>query len=58
MPSDPPTSMPKAIAAKPTVSEVRAPQIVRLNMSRASWSLPNQNVDDGLYGGAPWLGSM
>ena len=47
MPSDPPTSMPNAIAAKPTVSEMRAPQIVRLNMSRDSWSVPNQNSHDG-----------
>ena len=43
----PPISMPQAIATKPTVSETRAPQIVRENMSRASLSVPNQNSDDG-----------
>ena len=49
MPSDPPTSMPQAIATKPTVSEMRAPQMVRLNMSReqlvgAEPELPRRGV--------------
>ncbi len=43
--------MPSAIEAKPTVSEMRAPQIVRLNMSRDNWSVPNQNSREGAYGG-------
>ena len=39
--------MPKAMALNPTVSEIRAPQMVRLNMSRDNWSVPNQNCHDG-----------
>ena len=65
IPRLPPITIPKKIAVKPTVSETRAPQIVRENMSRASLSVPNQNSEDGEYGGRPrlrstkfWSGSL
>ena len=51
MPRVPPTIIPNSAVSPPTASEILAPYIVRLNMSRASWSVPNQCSELGEYGG-------
>ena len=50
MPRVTPTTVASPVAPRATMSEVRAPYRVRMNMSRPTWSPPNQNVPLGPLG--------